>query len=164
MVELVTIYRSASCGGTSPSLKKWTDTFGDLSAWLITSEQLEVAAQAMLEHGYSNASANRVLSALSSTYCWAKQKCLSPRGFKLPTLGFRHFAETIRRVHVDPGEIDALRARALALSDRHFWVFVALLVETGARKSELLEHCWSDVDLERREVLAPTESGGAKLA
>jgi hypothetical protein len=46
-----------TCGG-----RKWTVAFGHQSAWSLSSEQLELAAQAMLEHGYSPATANRDLS------------------------------------------------------------------------------------------------------
>ena len=114
----------------------------------------------MLDHGYKPSAVNRDLSALGSAYRWAKDKRFSPRGFRSPTLGVRRFEEAIRRVHVDREQIDDLRARALAFRDRRFGVFVALLIDTGARKSELLERRWSEVDLERREILAPTTKNG----
>jgi integrase len=75
-------------------------------------------------------------------------------------LGVRRFEEGIRRVHVEREQLDSLLARALAFRDRRFAVFVSLLIETGARKSELLERRWSEVDLERREILAPVTKNG----
>jgi integrase len=85
---------------------------------------------------------------------------MSPRGFRSPTLGVSRFEEAIRRVHVEPEQLQALLARSLAWPDRRFGVFVSLLMDTGARKSELLERQWSEIDLERREVLAPVTKNG----
>jgi integrase len=91
---------------------------------------------------------------------WAKLKRFSPRGFKSPSLGVRRYEEKMRRVHIEKDQIEALRARSLAYSDRRFGVFVALLIETGARKSELLERRWRDVNLDTREILAPQTKNG----
>lgn len=158
--ELVRAFSVAKCDGSDMRLKKWVSAFGSESAWSLTSEQLEVAAQAMIDHGYSPASANRDLSALGSAYRWAREKRFAPRGFKSPTVGVRRHEESIRRVQVDRDQIDRLRARALAFRDRRFGVFVALLIDTGARKSELLERTWAEVDLERLEIIAPTTKNG----
>jgi len=72
----------------------------------------------------------------------------------------RRFDEGIRRVHVEREQLQALRARAIAFKDRRFGVFVALLIDTGARKGELLERRWSEVDLDKREILAPVTKNG----
>lgn len=114
----------------------------------------------MVEHGYAPATANRDLSTLGSCYRWAKERRLPPRGFKSPTIGVRRFDEGIRRVHVDHEQMQALRSRSIACKDRKFGVFVALLMDTGGRKSELLERQWSEVDLDKREILAPTTKNG----
>ena len=37
---------------------------------------------------------------------------------------------------------------------------MALLIETGARKSEILERKWSEVDFENRQILAPSTKNG----
>jgi site-specific recombinase XerD len=87
--ELVRAYASVRADGTDLRLKKWIRAFGNRMAWSITSEELELAAQAMREHGYSPATANRDLSALGSVYRWAKERRISPRGFKSPTVGVR---------------------------------------------------------------------------
>lgn len=160
LTELVRAFSVAHCDGSDARLRKWCAAFGDTSAWAIASEQLQTAAQAMLDHGYKASAVNRDLSAIGSAYRWARKKRLAPRGFKSPTLGVQRFEEAIRRVHVEPGHIDALRARSLAFKDRRFSVFVALLIDTGARKSELLERRWSELDLERREILAPVTKNG----
>lgn len=158
--ELVRAFGVTRCDDVELRLKKWLKAFGNRSAWSLTSEELEAAAQAMVEHGYAPATANRDLSALGSVYKWARDRRLSPRGFKSPTLSIRRFDEPIRRVHVEREQVDRLLAAARGFSDRRFGVFVALLMETGARKSEILERTWSDVDLDRREILAPTTKNG----
>lgn len=160
LAELVAAYNAVRPDGNDLRLRKWLEAFGSQSAWTITSEQLEAAAQAMLEHGYAPATANRDLSGLGSVFKWARAKRLSPRGFKSPTLGVKRFDEPIRRVHLEREQLEALRKAALGFRDRRFGVFVALLLETGARKAELLERRWSEVDLERREILAPITKNG----
>jgi integrase len=160
LYELIRAFSVAKCDGSDTRLRKWTDAFGSVSAWAISAEQLETAAQAMREHGYKPSSVNRDLSALGSAYRWAKDKRLSPRGFKSPTLGVKRFDEGVRRVHVEREDLEALRARSLAFQDRRFGAFVALLIDTGARKSELLQRRWADVDLERREIIAPVTKNG----
>ena len=105
VTELVRAYNVARCDGSDSRFKKWLDAFGNESAWALSAESLKVAAQAMLEHGYAPASANRDLSALGSCYRWAKDKRLTPRGFKSPTVGVRRFEERIRRVHVDGDKV-----------------------------------------------------------
>ncbi len=158
--ELANAHAVAVCDGSDLRLRKWVAGFGSLSAWKLPPEQIEAAAQAMIEHGYSPSTVNRDIGTLGSVYKWAKLKRLSPRGFKSPSLGVRRYEEKIRRVHIEKDQIEALRTRSLAYSDRRFGVFVALLIETGARKSELLERRWCDVNLETREILAPQTKNG----
>ena len=158
--ELVRAHALVALDGSDTRLKKWVAAFGSTSAWDVSSEQLEAAAQAMLEHGYKPSAINRDLSALGSVYRWARSKRLSPRGFRSPTLGVARYEEAIRRVDVSPAQIEALRSRAAAFADRRFGVFVALLIATGARKSELLERRWKDFDLERREIVCETTKTG----
>ena len=160
LAELVRAYCAVKLDGNDLRLKKWAQAFGHESAWSITSETLELAAHALTEHGYAPATANRDLSALGSVYKWAKTRRLTPSGFKSPTLGVTRFEEPIRRVHVEAAQIERLLDAAFAYNDRRFAVFVRLLLETGARKSELLNRFWSDLDLGRREILAPCTKNG----
>ncbi|WP_284617455.1 tyrosine-type recombinase/integrase [Aquabacterium humicola] len=157
--ELVKAYAVASLADSDLRLRKWTDAFGHESAWRITSEHLETAAQAMLEI-YKPSSVNRDLSALGSVYRWARDRRLSPRGFRSPTLDVRRYDEGIRRVEITDAELQALRDRALGFRDRRFGVFVSLLMDTGARKGELLDRSWAQVDLERCEITCPTTKTG----
>jgi integrase len=160
LAELVRAHALVTLDGSDTRLRKWVAVFGHLSAWDITPEQLEDAAQAMLTHGYKPSAVNRDLSALGSAYRWAKAKRLTPRGFRSPTLGVARTEEGIRRVDVASEQLVALRARAIAFSDRRFGMFVSLLIDTGARKSELLDRRWSEIDLQRREILCPTTKTG----
>lgn len=100
LAELVRADSLSALDGSDTRLKKWISAFGTISAWEVTSEQLETAAQAMVEHGYKPSASNGDLSALGSAYRWAKTKRLSPRGFRSPTLGVTRFEEAIRRVEV----------------------------------------------------------------
>lgn len=158
--ELVKAYCAVHMDESDLRLRKWVQAFGERSAWSITTEQLEVAGQAMHQHGYKGSSINRDYGSIGSLYRWAKKRRLAPRGFKSPTLGMQRFEEGIRRVHIEAADLEKLRTASIAYADRRFGVFVSLLIDTGARKSELLERRWSDVNLEQREILAPTTKNG----
>nr|WP_236600062.1 site-specific integrase [Ramlibacter alkalitolerans] len=110
----------------------------------------------MREHGYTPSAVNRDLSALGSAYRWAREKRFAPRGFRSPTLDVPRYEEAIRRVEVPSERIERLRAISLAYPDRRFGVFVSLLIDTGARKSELLDRYGREFNVDRCEVLAPT--------
>lgn len=156
LAELVDAYSKARCDGSGSRLRKWLDKYGSVSAWDITSEQLQESARILRECGYAPAAVNRDLSALGSAYKWALRLRWAPGGFRSPTLGVPREDEPIRRVDVSPEQIERLRAISLIYPDRRFGVFVSLLIDTGARKSELLERYGRDFDLDRCEVLAPT--------
>lgn len=158
--ELVQAYNAINLDGTSLRLNKWIQAFGDTSAWDLQAEQLELAAQAMLDHGYKPSTANRDLSNIGSVYKWAREKRMAPRGFRSPTLSVRRFKEDIRRVHLEPKEIERIKARSLGFRDRRFGVFIHLLLDTGARKSEILDRRWADVNIDRGEILAPVTKNG----
>jgi integrase len=160
LAELVRAYSAARCDGSDTRLRKWLQAYGSISAWAITSEQLQIAAQALIDLGYKASAVNRDLSALGSAYIWAKAARRAPRAFRSPTLDVPRFKEEIRRVMVEDEKIEALCAYARASRSPSFGVFVALLRDTGARKSELLERRWCEVDLERLEIIAPTTKNG----
>lgn len=158
--ELASAHAIADSDGSDLRLRKWLAAYGNLSAWQLSSEQIEIAAQAMIDHGYAPSTVNRDIGTIGSLYKWAKTKRLSPCGFRSPSLGVRRYEEKIRRVHIEKEQLELLRARAMGVSDRRFACFVALLIDTGARKSELLERTWSEVDLDKREILAPNTKNG----
>lgn len=134
--------------------RKWVAAFGTQSAWSITSVQLATAARAMHESGrYKNSSINRDVAAIGSAYKWAMGKGKAPAGFISPSLGVKRFDEPIRRVFIEDDKIKRLRDLALTYPDRRFPIFVHLLADTGARKGELLDRVWDEIDLEKREII-----------
>lgn len=160
LAELIAAFNSASVSDYDWRLRKWVEAFGSTSAWSVTPDQLESAAQAMAAHGYKASTINRDLSAIGTCYRWAKARPLNPKGFRSPTLGVARRAEAIRRVEVTTAQIESLRNRALAVRDRRFGAFVHLLIDTGARKSELLERRWCDLDLDAGTVACSTTKTG----
>lgn len=158
--ELARAYCATTLDDSDLRLKKWLAAFGSKSAWEITAAELATAAQAMIDAGYKPATPNRDLSVLGSMYRWAIAKRLCPRGFRSPTLDVPRGEEGVRRVEVSREQVEALRARARVHRDRRFGVFVELLFDTGARKSEVLMRRWAEVDLERREILCEQTKTG----
>lgn len=141
-------------------LARWLDSIGDMDAWSITTPQLRRAVNALLDGGYLPGYTNRQLSALRSAYKWAQDRHLTPADFRSPTKDVRRKAEAIRRVVVDPKDVQRLRDGAHAHRDRRFSLLVNLLLDTGARPSELLARRWDEVDLDKREILAPLTKTG----
>ena len=127
-------------------VRKWLDAFGDQDAWSLPAEDLERAAEHLLAAGYAPGSVNRDLGVLGSAYRWAKRRRLCPRGFTSPTLAVRRYPEPLRRVHIDDATLEALRAGAVASRSPGFGAFVSALIDSGARKGEVLERRWRDFD------------------
>ena len=118
-------------------LRKWVEAFGHLSAWEITSAQLATAAQAMLESGrYKPSSINRDMGGIGSAYKWIIRERSAPAGFASPTVSVHRFEEKPRVMLVTPEQIQRLQAMSLINRDKRFALFVHLLIDTGARKSE----------------------------
>jgi integrase len=146
-------------------LKKWVQAFGDRSAWAIHRDELARAAEAMRAHGYAASTANRDLSAIGQVYRWAVHtRKIAPADFRSPTLDIPRAEEALRRVYAGPEQIQRLRAAALAFKDRRFGLFVHLLLDTGARKGELLGRTWDQLDTERRQIrLDNTKTGKPRV-
>ncbi|MBK7813859.1 MAG: site-specific integrase [Rhodocyclaceae bacterium] len=162
--ELVKAYCAVQFDGADLRMRKWIEAFGLESAWKLTTAQISTAAEAMLEHGYRASTVNRDTSTIGTLYKWALRKRLAPTGFVSPTLGLQRYEEPIRRVEIKDTEITALLDGAKAFSDRRFAVLVRLLVETGARKSEILERRWRDIDLVARSITCATTKTGRPRA
>lgn len=139
-------------------MRKWNDLFGDRIAWTITTDELIGIGQGMLEHGYAPGSVNRDIGAIGSMFKWIIGQRRAPAGFVSPTLNFRRYAEPIRIVEVADEEIQRLRDISRANGNKHFTIFVHLLIDTGARKSELLERTWAEFDLEKRRIYLTSDA------
>lgn len=160
--ELVRAYCAVQFDGADLRLRKWVDCFGNESAWSITTRQLSLAAEAMMQSGlYQASTVNRDTSSIGTLYKWAIRRHLAPTGFVSPTIGLNRYEEGIRRVAISDDEIAALLDGAKAFADRRFAVLVRLLIETGGRRSEILGRRWGDVDLEARSLTAETTKTGA---
>lgn len=151
--ELVAAYCAVHFDGADLRLRKWVDCFGDQSAWSLTTEQLSLAAEALLQSGlYKTSTVNRDTSTIGTLYRWAKRRHICPRGFVSPTLALQRYEEDIRRVEISDQEVDRLLAGAKAEPDRRFAVFVRLVMETGARRGEIRGRRWADVDIDARSI------------
>ena len=158
--ELCRAYSSTQYDGSDLQLRKWIDLFEGRIAWSVTSEELDRAGIAMIEHGYSPATVNRNISQIGSLYKWASRRRITPVGFRSPTLGMVRYEEDVRRIELSDEEVAKLLDGANAIKDRRFAALVRLLVDTGARRGEILERTWGQVDMEKREILAPITKSG----
>ena len=146
--ELARAYLATHYNGADMQMRKWIDLLGERSAWSISPDELSRAGVAMLENGYSPSTVNRNLSQIGSIYRWAKRKMLTPVGFISPTLSQHRYPEPIRRVSLSESEVKRLLDGAAAFKDRRFAVLIRILIETGARRGEVCERRWSDIDLD----------------
>lgn len=160
--ELAKAYCAVQFDGADLRLRKWVDAFGQESAWEITTRQLSLAAEAMLQSSlYKASTINRDTSTIGTLYRWAIRRHMAPAGFVSPTIGLNRYEEAIRRVAITDKEIAALIDGSKAFSDRRFGVFVRLLVETGGRRGEVRERRWADVDLDARTITCEQTKTGA---
>lgn len=162
--ELARAYLATHYDGADMQMRKWIDLFGERSAWTITPDELSRAGLAMLENGYSPSTVNRNLSQIGSIYRWAKRKMLTPVGFISPTLSQHRYPEPIRRVSLNEAEVKRLLDGAVAFKDRRFAVLIRILIETGARRGEVCERRWSDIDLDACSIeVLETKTGKPRM-
>jgi integrase len=145
-------------------LRKWCDPvhgFGHESAWSISSERLQKAADALVEAGYETSTVNRDIGALGQVFRWAiVNRRMAPSGFVSPTLYIKRFEEKIRYVASSEQDILSLRLAAKMGKDRLFTLFVWMLLDSGARKSELLHRSWQDLDISGGKLIVPRTKNG----
>jgi integrase len=145
-------------------LKKWCDLvngFGAECAWSISSERLQSAAQALIDYGYACSSVNRDIGAIGQVYRWAiVNRRMAPKGFISPTISMRRYEEKVRYVSSNEQDFISLRLAAKMCKDRLFTLFVWMLADSGARKSELLERTWNDLDISNAKMIVPMTKNG----
>ena len=162
--ELCRAYVAAHFDGADMQLRKWIAALGDKSAWEVTAQELAIAGEAMLDVGYSPATVNRNISQLGSVYRWAKRKMLTPVGFVSPTLSQHRYEEAIRRVQFTDAEAKRLVDASAMVKDRRFMVLVRLLMESGARRSEITNRIWADINLDERTIeVISTKTGVPRM-
>ena len=79
-----------------------------------------------------------------------------------PAAGVKPFAETARERYLTPDELPRFFA-ALGTLDKKFGDFFAVLLATGARKSNVLAMAWADIDLAAATWRIPTTKTGKPL-
>ena len=165
LAELAKAYCAVQFDGADLRLRKWIDCFGNESAWTLTTRQISLAAEAMMQSGlYKASTINRDTSTIGTIYKWSIRRHLAPVGFVSPTIGLQRYAEAIRRVEIGDGEITKLVEGAKAFKDRRFGAFVRLVLETGARRGEIRERRWADIDLDARTVeVLDTKTGRPRM-
>lgn len=161
--ELCRAYLAAHYDGADMQLRKWQDAFGNRNAWQgLTTAELDDAGEAMIEAGYSPATVNRNLSQIGSVYRWAKRRRMTPPGFTSPTIGCIRHAEEAKPVELSQAEVDRLLAASFIPKDRRFAALVHLLVETGARRGEIIERMPEDFDFAARKIHVGHTKTGVK--
>lgn len=162
--ELVRAFCASNLNVDIYSLRKWTDAFGDESAWGIESSKLDMAGEAMLDAGYKASTVNRNLSLIGSMYRWAKKRRMTPAGFISPTLHLTRYEEAVREVKLSADQLQRILDATHQIKDRRFSVLIHILAESGARLSEVAERHWRDVDLDRCEILVErTKTGVSRV-
>jgi integrase len=145
-----------------PRLKKWVAAFGEINAWEVTAAQIARAGDTMIEAGYKPASVNRDVGSIGQIYNWAiRIRKIAPLGFHQPTRDVVKHPETMRKVVLTAEEVAKLRLlSAKAFPDRRFGLFIAMLLDSGARKTEIYERTWDELDIDGCTVLVPKTKNG----
>jgi integrase len=159
--ELCRAYSTTYYDGSDLQLKKWIELFEGRVAWSVTPDELDRSGVAMIEAGYSPATVNRNISQIGSLFKWANNRRIAPVGFRSPTLGIVRYKEEVRRVELSAQEVVKLIDGANAIKDRRFAVLVRLLIDTGARRGEVLDRMWQDVNWDKCEITAPVTKTGS---
>jgi integrase len=108
--------------------------------------------------------ANRILSLLSHMMTMAVKWGLRPEGVN-PCRGIPKFKEEPKERFLSPEEVGRLFAvlNVMGAGDPVMAALFKLLVLTGARKGELLNLRWVDVDLANRRLNLPDSKTGRKI-
>jgi integrase len=133
--------------------------------------------------------ANRAVAALSGCYSWAIERGIVPQGVN-PAAGVRKFREQARERYLTAEEMERLGAaireaetvgipwnideakptikhlpkssKRCTVISPHVATAIRLLLLTGARKGEILNLLWEQVDLRRGLLLLDDSKSGAK--
>jgi integrase len=133
-----------------------TDRWDSRGLDTITTSDVEALFQKLGEKHPT--AANRFLQSLSPLFVAAVRDGLISVN---PAAGIRHFRESPPRARVLSGdELRALLDAVAAEEDVHVRAAFMLLVETGARLSEVLRAKWADVDLDAGLWRLPSPKSG----
>lgn len=107
------------------------------------------------------ATLNRYMVAIAAVFTWAIEQRLAPRGWTHPCRGIKRLAEPDGRVRfLDDTERARLFAACQASKYPRLYALALMAMLTGARKGELLQLRWRDVDLDTGiALLGKTKNG-----
>ncbi len=118
----------------------------------------------MLENGYSPSTVNRNLSQVAASNGGLNARCSPPSASFLLALSQHRYPEPIRHVSLSEAEVKRLLDGAIAFKNRRFAVLIRILIETGARRGEVCERRWSDIDLDACSIeVLETKTGKPRM-
>ncbi len=106
--------------------------------------------------------ANRVLKLVSVIFNWGERMGYLPEAHPNPIRGVQLYPEQARDRWLTPEEVQRLFAVLDSEPSPYVRAFFALCLFTGARKSELLEARWADIDLENGLLRLPQTKAGRR--
>ncbi|HQL64163.1 MAG TPA: tyrosine-type recombinase/integrase [bacterium] len=106
--------------------------------------------------------ANNCLALLSVIFNFAIREGHLSEGFPNPCLKIRKYAETKRSTWVKPDQLPALMQAIHEEPNPYLRSFFLLALYTGARKSELLNATWDNLDLDRGLLFLPHAKAGSR--
>lgn len=122
----------------------------------ITPADVRAFMQSMADQGYSPATCNRMLVLLKHIFnCAIRFEVLPPHGN--PCKGIELFPVTMHERYLQPQEVNALFEELERNANTMVGQVVRLLLLTGARKREVLDARWSEVDFEHKVLWVPPE-------
>jgi integrase len=134
--------------------------FGHLHLDQISSAAVMELHQELKSKGYAATTSNMAVILLSVIFNYAK-KLEIPGAEKNPTSKVKLFqVDNIKDRYLKPEESQRLKDAIDTSDNLQLKYIVALLLLTGARKREILDATWANVDLERRVLIVPKSKSG----
>ncbi|MEP4148750.1 MAG: site-specific integrase [Halioglobus sp.] len=141
-------------------LRKWHAQIGAMPAWEVSVAHINAIIRQMDSLGYSPSSTNRDLADIRAVFNWAMRHGHCPPEFIHPTVGIEMKSVQPRRVELSHDEQLALLTASKLSHWEKMHCFVLCALVTGARKSELLNLTWPDIDWKtNRAILHDTKAG-----
>lgn len=136
-------------------------TFGAKRLTKITPADVHSFQHDLLRKGYAPATINRLLVLLSHIFNVAMRIQITPPNTN-PCKGIAMFKETNRERYLSPEELSRLFKELERNRNALVCQFVRLLLYTGARKRELLDARWTEVDFDQHVLWVPPERSKSK--
>ncbi len=135
--------------------------FGGVRLSRITAGDVRRFHQTLHAQGYSPATCNRMLVMLNHVFnCAIRFEVLPPHSN--PCKGVEMFQLQLRERYLRPPELQALFNELDGNRNTMVGQVIRLLLYTGARKREVLDARWSEVDLEHAVLWVPPERSKSK--